>query len=74
MVDFLWSNRKNLLNEYNEWEFDYPNYGGLPKKISNKLSGEAVDRIQNLFQFPDRLNTKAKFRSEMRDALFLLAS
>ena len=26
--------------------FDYPDYCGMPKKLSNKLSGDLVDRIQ----------------------------
>ncbi len=26
-------------------EFDFPEYGGLPKKISNRLSGDEVDAI-----------------------------
>ncbi len=30
--------------------FDWPNYGGLPKKIINRLSPEAVDAIQDVIQ------------------------
>lgn len=28
--------------------FDYPEYGGLPKRISNQLSGDEVDYIQSI--------------------------
>ena len=28
--------------------FDYPDYGGLPKNISNRLSSEAVDAMQSI--------------------------
>lgn len=41
-VGFLFSNRNNLLN------FDYPWYGGLPSKIYNTFSPEAVDAVQNI--------------------------
>lgn len=35
-----------------KWDclFDYPDYAGLPKKIVNQLSPEAVDAMQYVLQ------------------------
>jgi len=27
-------------------DFDYPEYGGMPKRLANRLSSDMVDRIQ----------------------------
>lgn len=35
-------------------EFDYPDYGGLPKKIYSRLTSDQVDLIQQEVQFCDR--------------------
>jgi len=50
VIDFLWKNRKKILDEklYPDG-FEFPDYGGLPKKTSNKLSGDFVDAIQAAF-------------------------
>lgn len=75
MVEILWKNRNaELRDETYGYNFDYPDYGGLPKRISNRLSGEAVDRIQDELCFPDDLfKSKAVFKRKMRELLFLLA-
>lgn len=43
-LKWLWDHRKNR-KEY----FDYPDYGGLPFRLSNKLTSEFVDYIQDLW-------------------------
>ena len=76
MIEFLWSNRENLKADKidGHYYFDYPNYGGLPKRISNKLSSEVVDRMQELLYDLDYLfQNKLRFRKLMRESLFLLA-
>jgi len=53
MTEFLWKNRKQYANdmkqELNPSEFDFPDYGGLPKYICSKLSPEAVDAMQYIW-------------------------
>lgn len=52
IVDFIWKNRKKyqkLMDEDLDGSFDYPDYGGLPKKISYTLSPEAVDALQDIW-------------------------
>ena len=51
IINFLWANRKRLLaeiekSEFHDSIFDEPDYCGLPKKLSNKLSTDFVDAIQ----------------------------
>lgn len=58
MLAYFWKNKKTILErakelavefggyEKYELDFDYPDYGGLPKSISNKLSSDVVDLIQ----------------------------
>ena len=46
ITDHIWKNRKKLAKT--DYEFDYPDYLGLPKRIANKLSPEAVDAIQEI--------------------------
>jgi len=41
--------KKNDLYE----EFDYPDYAGLPKKISNLLNSDEVDLIQNQWKYKE---------------------
>ena len=63
IVDFVWKRRKNYLRgcfEDNEedWTrcldepyfFDFPEYGGLPNKISKTLSSEFVDAMQYVWE------------------------
>lgn len=46
----LKKNEDEEAEEYEEYGvFDYPDYGGMPKKLSNQLSSALVDRIQDMF-------------------------
>ena len=59
--DYLWENRKVLNKEGDEgWVFDYPDYGGLPKRCAMKLSSGTVDWIQENAPFDGM--TKKEFR------------
>lgn len=43
---FIWFlENKEIIKEYRDFEF--PSYAGMPKKLSNKLSGNFVDCIQS---------------------------
>ena len=44
----LWlaKNRRRLEKEKSPYSFDYPDYWGMPKNISSRLSSENVDWIQ----------------------------
>lgn len=38
----------NWLNKHTcKYEFDFPNYGGMPKSISDRLSSDEVDWLQS---------------------------
>ena len=50
-INFCWENRKSLILPLEDgnvlWSnFDYPDYGGLDKKYSYKLTSGVVDWIQ----------------------------
>jgi hypothetical protein len=47
VVDCLYPIRRSFYTETGKL-FDFPDYGGLPKKVSNKLSPEAVDAMQQV--------------------------
>ncbi len=42
-----WLNKNKRRLQKNEWEFDFPDYWGMPKRISYRLSGDEVDWIQS---------------------------
>ena len=48
LVTKLWENKAYILRRAGEWEpdFNYPDYGSLPRKIAYRLSSEAVNAIQ----------------------------
>lgn len=53
LVDNLFPKRHGLIEPFTiygktryETAFDYPDYGGLPEKIAERLSSEVVDAIQ----------------------------
>lgn len=56
---FSWilENRKTL---FQHETFDFPEYGGMPKKLSRKLSSEMVDRIQMEWYNLDQLTSMKK--------------
>lgn len=45
MIDYIWDNRKSIIKKYDC--FDYPDYCGLPKRISKNLSSDFVDYMQS---------------------------
>jgi hypothetical protein len=54
-INFVWENRKSLILPLEDGNvllgnFDYPDYGGLNKKYSSKLTSGVVDWIQ--WEFP----------------------
>jgi len=61
MINFLWDERESIQNREDQ-SFDYPDYYGLPKKISSKLGSEDVDKIQDyrheLFDYKSFKNKK----------------
>lgn len=78
-VDYLWNNRKELKKKfYNKdepkpWEyqvFDYPDYYGMPKRISNKLDGDFVDALQRntYLLLKGEFKTKKEFIKELLEA------
>lgn len=66
IVDKLWP----LVKMDQDFEFDYPDYGKLPKIISNNLSSEAVDAMQ--ITISNRCTTKAMFRKHYNKNLRIL--
>lgn len=58
--------KMELDEESGEVEFDYPTYGGLPKKIANKLDGDFVDAIQEAWP-PHVYDRKSQFKSNILD-------
>lgn len=56
---------RNILND-----FDYPNYGGLPKNIYCKLSPEAVDAMQHILNY--KFDRKRSFASAYKFKLLEL--
>lgn len=67
IIDYIFPIRKKIEN------FDYPDYSDLPKKISYKLSPEAVDAMQYiLYAFSYNKNAykrKYKFKRAYYDQL-----
>ena len=58
-VDFLWNHRCFYLDYPEDYVFDYPNYGNLPKKLSNTFSPEIVDAIQEVWTDAFQVNIGA---------------
>lgn len=51
LAEWLFEHRKD---DWSSKPFDYPKYGGLPRKFRKKLSSATVDLIQNnLYKLPD---------------------
>ena len=75
IVDRLFPIRETLIErEENGWDnnilFDYPDYGGLPKRISYKLSPEAVDAMQQILY--NKYSRKRDFKKAYEEELFYL--
>ena len=65
LVDYLFNARRKLIYVDGGVDFDYPDYGGLPKKISNRLSSDVVDRIQSNLEEIAQSRTKKSFEAEL---------
>lgn len=52
--------------DLDEVEFDFPDYGGLPKKINSKLSSEFVDAVQDCLVDIDTENRSTWIKHVMR--------
>ena len=79
MVDWLWKNRSHVIEKYDwgkdfdkgfiEIEFDYPDYCGLPKKISYNLTGDFVDIVQECITEMIQSKTKLKMKKTLKDCI-----
>lgn len=67
IVNHVFPTRKLYNKEGKDWQWDYPDYGGLPKSISHTLSSEAVDAMQDVIQ--DSFKRKRDFARAYRDRL-----
>lgn len=64
MIDHLWDVKKKLAEE--DFYFEYPYYAGLPKKISNQLTSDVVDILQEeLFLWLENSKTKTQFAKKL---------
>jgi hypothetical protein len=68
VVDHLWERRAEYRGEEPR-DFDFPDYGSLPKSISYKMSPEFVDAIQHYVGRMDRYKRKRDFRSGLIQGL-----
>ena len=72
LVDHVWEHRKYYYEYPVDYLFDYPNYGNLPREISNGLTPEAVDAMQYIwedFAVECSIKTKSQFRSTLKRQL-----
>jgi hypothetical protein len=68
--DFLWDNRKKFLYGSSErCQFDFPDYAGMPRKLSNKLSVDDVDAIQQAIASLGKNWNKSSFSEELMRSL-----
>jgi hypothetical protein len=68
IIDHIFPKRKEYWGLYGDM-FDYPDYAGLPKKISNTLSPEAVDAMQEVLgeHFTKRRDFARAYRATLID-------
>jgi len=77
-VNELWNNRKFYCNYDEDYVFDYPFYGELPRKLHKTFSSEVVDAIQIIWKYlgnddyPHINRTKAEFRKRFKEQLLEL--
>lgn len=67
IVDRVYPTRKLYNKEGKDLQWDFPDYGGLPKRIINQLSSEAVDAMQSVIS--QKFVSKKDFAREYRFAL-----
>lgn len=67
MLRHFWDNKKEIIRKAEEdhWYLEYPDYLGLPKKISRQLSSDLVDALQA--QLTDCLSENRTFKSFVKD-------
>jgi hypothetical protein len=72
VIEYFWTNKTRILSEEADevWQFDYPDYGGLPKKISNQFTSAFVDIIQSeLIWALQRHKNKKAFAKNLLDTI-----
>jgi hypothetical protein len=72
IVDHLFPIRKEFFAQRpsgGSRDFDYPDYGGLPKRISNRLSSEAVDALQSILdmKFLNKRDFAKTYKQSLKD-------
>lgn len=70
-INHLWQHR---FYYYDDHLFDFPFYGGIPRKINRTFSSEAVDAMQNVWEefTNDFYKTKKQFASAYKVELKIL--
>jgi hypothetical protein len=67
LVDALWKNKSQMMKDRS---FDYPDYGGLPKDVSDQLTSEHVDFLQeNVIDILGSYRTKKQFAKRLVEDL-----
>jgi hypothetical protein len=68
IIDHVFQTRKEYVGMWGA-RWDYPDYGGLPKSISYRLSPEAVDAMQNVIQivYSRKRDFARAYRKELRE-------
>jgi hypothetical protein len=67
-VSFLWEKRELIKTKNDEFDFDFPDYGGLPKTIYYNFSSDVVDAIQHVL-YCFSFKTKRQFAKAIYDRL-----
>lgn len=72
ITDFYWKHRDFYFYFDEDFVPEYPDYGCLPNRLSQKMSSEAVDSLQDvwsdIFQSED-VKTKKQFRQKWKSAM-----
>lgn len=67
LIDALWKNKSQMIKDRS---FDYPDYGGLPKNISDQLPPGVVDILQDsVISFLESYRTKKQFAKKLAEEL-----
>jgi hypothetical protein len=70
IVNHVYPTRNKYAFAGGDEQWDFPDYGGLPKRISNTLSSEAVDAMQDIIQ--SSYSRKRDFVKAYKERLFEL--
>jgi hypothetical protein len=72
IVDHLWVNRHQVYHD--EFEFGYPDFGGLSPKITKRLTDFAIGCIHDEYGYRSfNHRRKASFRKSLKELLFPLS-